>query len=472
LNGQGTEMPLPLEQSSDGMNATAELVRIAGENSAGRPLGSYSVCSANRFVMEAAMEQAYADESMVCIESTSNQVNQFGGYTGLKPADFADFVKSVAIDRNFPSERILLGGDHLGPHVWRKEKAKSAMEKAAELVRSCVQSGYTKIHLDASMRCVDDTGDPGGRLPVETASERAAELCEAAEKTHRQLPASAPAPLYIVGTEVPVPGGEQLDAHAPAVTATEDLSHTLRLTEQAFRRRDLHAAWERVIAVVVQPGVEFGDTSVFAYDSSKARELSLFATSKWNRVYEAHSTDYQTPEALREMVGDHFAILKVGPWLTFAFREAVFALAHIEEVTLRDRGAVSLSGVVETLEREMISDPEHWKGYYRGDEVELRLARKFSYCDRSRYYWSRPVVDAALQKLLFNLQKYPPPVSVVSQYLPTQAAQLRAGTLANAPRAMIRSKIKEVTAIYSQACTTNIRATPANSNEQKKVGQC
>ena len=51
-------------------------------------------------------------------------------------------------------------------------------------------------------------------------------------------------------------------------------------------------------------------------------------------VYEAHSTDYQRKETLRQMVKDHFVILKVGPALTFAMREALFSLDFIEKELL------------------------------------------------------------------------------------------------------------------------------------------
>ena len=50
----------------------------------------------------------------------------------------------------------MLGGDHLGPYVWRAEPADEAMAKARDLVRDYVAAGYTKIHLDASMRLGGD----------------------------------------------------------------------------------------------------------------------------------------------------------------------------------------------------------------------------------------------------------------------------------------------------------------------------
>ena len=85
--------------------------------------------------------------------------------------------------------------------------------------------------------------------------------------------------------------------------------------------------------MVVQPGVEFGDDFVLPYRPEAAKELSRFIEDQ-PMIYEAHSTDYQTRAALTSLVHGHFAILKVGPGLTFAFREAVFALAMIENEML------------------------------------------------------------------------------------------------------------------------------------------
>jgi D-tagatose-1,6-bisphosphate aldolase subunit GatZ/KbaZ len=452
ISREGGSIIVSTGKGKESRDATAQLLKIVHDHRQGQAVGIYSICSANRYVLEAGMLQASRDHSLLSIESTPNQVNQFGGYTGQTPADFATFVRSVASAMKFPAERILLGGDHLGPHVWRHEPSHEAMAKARELVRSCVQAGYTKIHLDASMRCADDAGDPHSPLADEIVCDRAADLCSAAEEAHQQLDPGAPAPVYVVGTEVPIPGGEQSESQAPATTRTEDLQRTLRLANQAFLTRGLQAAWQRVVAVVVQPGVEFGDASVFAYDATAARHLSQHALEHWQGVYEAHSTDYQTPQALRQMVQDHFAILKVGPWLTFAFREAVFALAAIEEEYLSSKERLTISRVREVLDQAMIENPAHWRGYFHGDERSLRLARKYSYSDRSRYYWPQPRVTAALQQLIDNLTAHRPPTSIISQYLPNQCAAIRAGILSNHPPDLIRSKILEVLDHYAAAC--------------------
>ncbi len=440
------------ENTTRPANATQRLQDILQQNRSRLGVGVFSICSANRYVLESGIQQAQRDGSLLLIESTSNQVNQFGGYTGQKPADFARFVRELAESWKFPLENIVLGGDHLGPHVWRKEPAAQAMEKACILVRDSVLAGYTKIHLDASMHCADDAGDRHRPLADEIVSARAAEMCHAAEEAHRQLPAGAPAPVYVIGTEVPIPGGELEAGKAPDATQTEDLEQTLRVAKEAFRSRKLEDAWQRVIAVVVQPGVEFGDASVFPYDRTKAGRLAAFAEANWQGVYEAHSTDYQAVEALRHMVQDHFAILKVGPWLTFAFREAVFALAAVEKEWLAGKASVTPSNVRETLERVMLDNPVYWQGYYHGDESQLIFARSYSYSDRSRYYWPQQLLVAALDKLLANLTAHPPPLSIISQYLPSQAERVRSGLLSTNPAELIRNKILEVLDIYAAAC--------------------
>jgi D-tagatose-1,6-bisphosphate aldolase subunit GatZ/KbaZ len=432
--------------------AIAKLGRILDSNRKGKATGIYAICSANRFVLEAGMLQAKRDGSLLLIEATSNQVNQFGGYTGQTPQDFVKFVREIAKSMKMPWDQIVLGGDHLGPYVWRKIDSKAAMQKACQLVGEYVRAGFTKIHLDASMPCADDPVKPNEPLADEVVSARAAELCRAAEAAYREMPQGAIVPRYVIGTEVPIPGGEQAGSQAPEITRTKNLARTLRLAEEAFRRRGLRDTWRRVIAVVVQPGVEFGDASVVHYDSRQAKSLSQFRSRRWSGVYEAHSTDFQTKDELREMVKDHFAILKVGPWLTFAFREAIFALESIERELMCVRTALVPSGVQNALEKAMIENPTHWKRYYLGDEEAQRFARRFSYSDRARYYWPHPAVAAAVKRLIDNLTEKPIPPSLLSQYLPCQAEQVRDENLRSDPRELIRNKILEVIDHYAFAC--------------------
>ena len=70
---------------------------------------------------------------------------------------------------------------------------------------------------------------------------------------------------------------------------------------------------------------------------------------------------------------NHFAILKVGPWLTFALREAVFALANIEEEWLSGRKGFTTSRVRETLDEAMLANPNI------GKAITKAVMRSFSF---------------------------------------------------------------------------------------------
>jgi D-tagatose-1,6-bisphosphate aldolase subunit GatZ/KbaZ len=436
--------------TSDKTQSPAEQLRdLIDRNRQGQVVGVYSVCSAHPWVLEAAMRQAQEDGSLLCLESTSNQVNQEGGYTGYTPLQFVQYLHTIARRTQFSTDRLLLGGDHLGPYPWRAESAASALQKARALVQSCVSAGYVKIHLDASMACVDD----GARhLTDPVVSERAAELCKAAEESSRERPSGSPALLYVIGTEVPAPGGETVEGQPPRPTTVDQVEKTLECFKAAFLARGLKEAWERVIALVVQPGVEFGDTIVFDYDRKVAEPLSRGLPSVPALVYEAHSTDYQKASALRDMVGDHFAILKVGPWLTFAFREAVFALSAVEREWLGARRGTNLSKVREALEAAMIRNPSHWKSYYPPQEPEAQFARKYSFSDRCRYYWPDPSVQKELEVLIANLSASEIPLTLLSQFLPQQYESVRAGEVANSPKDLIANRIRQVLRVYSAAC--------------------
>lgn len=425
---------------------------IIDRNRRQEAVGIYSVCSAHPWVLEAAMRQALNDQSMLCIESTSNQVNQSGGYTGLTPSQFAGHMRAIAQRVGFPSERILLGGDHLGPYPWRTEASQNALKKACTLVRSCVLAGYVKVHLDVSMACADDATGP---LADDLVAQRAAQLCWDAENAWAELPKGSPPPMYVIGTEVPPPGGKQAPGHAPETTPIEQAQKTLDIARAAFLARGLHEAWERVVGLVVQAGAEFGDDTVFDYDRRKARPLSENLPGSPSLVYEAHSTDYQKLAALQEMVEDHFAILKVGPWLTFAFREAIFALGEIEKEWLGRRRSVHLSHVREALEDAMLRDPVYWKDYYSKQDPELQqLSRRYSYSDRCRYYWPEASVQKEVDLLLSNLSASEIPLTLLSQYFPQQYEAIRSTTIPNRPESLVEERIRQVLRAYSAACRT------------------
>jgi D-tagatose-1,6-bisphosphate aldolase subunit GatZ/KbaZ len=416
---------------------------ILSSQKRGEAQGITSICSANPWVLKAVMRNAATTNVPVLIEATCNQVNQFGGYTGMTPVDFVRYVREIANKCGFPSESIILGGDHLGPNVWQSEPADSAMQKSIQMMSAYVQAGFSKIHLDASMKLADD---PDGALDPETSARRAAILAKTAEAA--RIP-DRPPPYYVIGTEVPVPGGAQEHEDGVSVTSIGSVQQTIEIAHDAFRREGLEAAWERVIAVVVQPGVEFGDDFVLEYDSGAARALAQHIESQPRLIYEAHSTDYQTRDSLKNLVRDHFAILKVGPGLTFALREAIYALAAIEDelFSVEER-----SNIVTVLDEAMLHHPDYWRKYYPGAAEYQAFARKYSLSDRIRYYWPMAEVEAALNQLLKNLALKPIPWPLLSQFSPAQYQRIRQGQLQNMPQEIIFDKIAEVLADYDFAC--------------------
>ncbi|TCW82022.1 D-tagatose-bisphosphate aldolase, class II, non-catalytic subunit [Burkholderia sp. SRS-46] len=439
MSGLTTTLERPRAAPS---NAVLRMIFDANRGDAQR--GIYAVCSAHRLVLEAACEAARADGSPLLVEATCNQVNHLGGYTGMTPADFRRDVDAIAARCGLAPSALVLGGDHLGPNPWRHGRAADAMREAVAMVAAYVEAGFTKIHLDASMACADDAGPLDGR----TIAARAAALCRAAEDAAAR---SGQTPVYVIGTEVPTPGGEAGgDATAIAVTRADSIAATLDAHRAAFAAHGLDDAWARVVAIVAQPGVDFDDRHVLDYDSAKAASLGASILRTPGLVFEAHSTDYQTEPALAALVRDHFAILKVGPALTFALREALFALTFIEDALIGD--AARRSQLRDVVDAAMRAQPEHWAPYYRGDETAQRLARQFSYSDRIRYYWLQPAVAAAVERLFGNLARQPVPETLVAQWLPDVYAACRAGALAADPRAWVRHRIRDVIARYARAC--------------------
>lgn len=418
------------------------LKKIVELQKQGKNVGIYSVCSANGYVIEAALLRGKSDGSCVLIESTANQCDQNGGYTGMKPLDFKNFVLDIAKKVGFDPKRLFLGGDHLGPLTFASMNEEQAMENAEELIRHYVGAGFTKIHIDTSMKVADD--DPNVRLSDEIIAKRGARLARVAEETYHKLLESDPdaiAPVYIVGSEVPIPGGAvgAVD-QGVQVTKVEDFKNTVATFEKAFKEQGLDEAWNNVIGVVVQPGVEEKDSGCTEYDREKAKELMASIREFPNLVFEGHSTDYQTKIKLRELVEDGVGILKVGPALTFAMREGMFALEHIETELLYGTDRTP-SGFQQALEEEMLKEGKHWRKHYQGTQLELRLKRKYSFSDRCRYYMPTPAVEAAKERLISNLREVGIPLNLLSQFMPIQYTKVREGLLENDPVALVEDRI-------------------------------
>ena len=220
----------------------------------GEKVGICSVCSANPFVLEAALEHGKENDSLVLIEATANQVNQFGGYTGKQPVDFINEVYAMADAKGFPREKLILGGDHLGPLTWQKEPEESAMAKAETLVKLFVLAGYTKIHIDTSMRVADD--DPNAALDVAVVARRSARLAKACKEAYEERKAANPdavEPVYVVGSEVPIPGGAQEPEEGVQVTSVADFKNTVSVFKAAYDAAGLQVRIDRDRAHILEP---------------------------------------------------------------------------------------------------------------------------------------------------------------------------------------------------------------------------
>ena len=376
----------------------ADILRqIIAANRAGWPVAIPSVCTAHPQALEASLTLAEGLDQPLVVEATSNQVNQDGGYTGLTPADFIRFVTDIAASAGVRRDRILFGGDHLGPQAWRRLPADQAMAKAHRMVADYAAAGFTKMHLDCSEGCA---GEPA-QLPDEMTAARSAALAATAL-------GAAPDPaalLFVIGTEVPPPGGARSDDHgdiAPttlAPTTRASATATLAAHDAAFRAAGLAHVLPQIGGLVVQPGVEFSPMEVHPLPLARDPGL-LAALQDWPGVcLEAHSTDYQHPDVYPRLAELGFAFQKVGPALTFAWREALYALDALRA----QAGWATGPGLPDEMEAVMLADPAHWQGHYRGISAAPRLERHFGLADRIRYYWPQTRARAAVARLFADL---------------------------------------------------------------------
>ena len=406
------------------MNSIDRLVDVCARNLSGEKIGICSVCSSHPDVVEASFRQSLEDESPLLIESTSNQVDQFGGYSGMRPNDFVSYIQSKAKLYGFGVNNLILGGDHLGPNRWQNRNAAEAMRLAEGLVSDYVKAGYRKIHLDTSM----PLGGDGGSVDEKTVAQRAASLCKVAEESFMAASHNDTPPVYIIGTEVPTPGGTLTAEDTLEPTSSSQALSTRDTIREAFEARGLSDAWERVIGMVVQPGLEFNNDGIAITTPFDLHGLAEVAQSFGSIVFEAHSTDYQSRNVLENLVENHFAILKVGPWLTYVMREALYALNMIENELLAHKPWIKRSYLREVIEQKMLDDPSDWERHCHGDRSSQFVQRHFGLSDRVRYYWETPEIRQSTQTLYDNLGKAGDlSPGLISQYLPQMKERLGFG---------------------------------------------
>ena len=228
------------------------------------------------------------------------------------------------------------------------------------MVADYVAAGFAKIHLDASMAC-------GGR----SCGARRADCGGARRSARGRRRSGRPAggttsrQYTLSGPRCRSPGGAAhgLDATSRSHVRNRSLA-TLETHRRAFARAGIASSFARVIALVVQPGVEFDHHRVVDYQPVMADGPQQDAQRANRRSCSRRIPPTTSRQAaLSALVNDGFAILKVGPALTFAMREALYGLDHI---ALETDPSWESSALKPQMERIMLAEPKYWLDYYRG----------------------------------------------------------------------------------------------------------
>jgi D-tagatose-1,6-bisphosphate aldolase subunit GatZ/KbaZ len=141
-------------------------------------------------------------------------------------------------------------------------------------------------------------------------------------------------------------------------------------------------------------------------------------------------------------VASRFAILKVGPELTAAYREAVVAMACIE-----DRLPITMkSNIMAVIAKVMDANPKYWQGYITKD-ARMELMKIFGLSDRIRYYWPNAAIQNALKILHANIDGASGEIGLIAQF--ANLPELRALPLNHE---IIQARVGAVVDKYLSAC--------------------
>ena len=339
-----------------------------------------SFCTSNFDVLKAIIIFAKFHNLPVLIESTSNQVNQFGGYSGLNPLQFAKKVKKLAKLSKLNTKSLVIGGDHLGPLPWTDYDSNKAIKNSKALIKECLKAKYKKIHIDTAVVCKNDK-----KIDKHLIIKRCDELLSSfSEKEFRDI-------FLVVGTEVPIAGGGHILKSSP--TKFEFIKEEIDLYRTILNNR-------KKFAMVIEPGIGFGNFNIIQAKLKNFKK-SLYFSKKNNFTYEAHSTDYQKISSLKRLVKNNFKFLKVGPELTYFFSRKIFEMEKIEKKSYQS----NFSNIKNIISKEMENNNKYWIKHYKGTKKRLNILKFKSYLDRLRYYWNVEKIVKAKKKLSININK-------------------------------------------------------------------
>jgi len=424
---------------------TSWLIDIMGTNRRGERKGIYAVTSRNSTVQEVYLQQALADGSPALFEISVDMTGSPGKNGKILPYDFIAKVKQIVVKVGFPPDRLFFGINGLNPSLWQGESVEHTLKKTGAFISDLVGLGFNilGIHAGISLK-----GDPVDQLlPQKVIIAREAALYQAAERAAAAVP-DEKKPLYVID----IHPGQGMTEYQKKVVRKEDVEIAVDRFSQTAAAAGLPEIKERLLAVRISLGPGYNGEKVIPFDSSLLKELGGCTYNSKGMMLEALQTDFQSRDMLDRLVNNHFALLSVGPELTYTLREALFSLAMMENETMIGKPGVYLSNFIIELDRAMQSAPQHWQKYYTGNGFEQLIARKYSLYDRSRFFWEDKNVRKMKKRLYDNMVKYPVPLTVLRQFMPRQYERVTAGKIENKPDALVMDAVRCALRRYSCAC--------------------
>ena len=339
-----------------------------------------SFCTSNIDVIESILFFCNIKKLPCLIESTSNQVNQHGGYTNKTPKMFVKEISSLRKKIKFDSKRLFLGGDHLGPLPWGKKNKNIAIKNSISLINDYLSENFCKIHVDTSIKCKNDKF-----INSEIVFNRTSEILN-----NDSIKKKIKNRLLVVGTEVPLAGGG--DNKNLIRTSTKQIETEVFNFKKIFQKLNLRNSF---FGLVIEPGMKYKHSKITKPNFTQFGNKKNIS-KKNNFFYEAHSTDYQSKKILRQLVKNNFRFLKVGPELTYNYARSLFFMENIEKKKIKLKN----SNIKKTIFFSMLKNKKYWNGYYIKKKPELFLNSKL---DRMRYYFDTKEVKNSVGILRRNI---------------------------------------------------------------------
>ena len=340
-----------------------------------KPLPSF--CTSNFEVLNFLMIYSKIHKLPVLIECTSNQVNQYGGYTKLKPINFYKKIMNLKNKFKLKKENVLIGADHLGPLPWKHLDEKKALKNAIKLFKDCINAKFNKIHIDTGIKLKKDSS-----LSKKIIIERCKKIYNSVNKkklNHIK---------FVFGTEVPVAGGG--GGNKMLLTSLKAIKKDIEEYKKIRKR----------FSLVVEPGLNFTNNKVYKLNMKNFKQKYILS-KKDKFSFEAHSTDFQQYKSLKKLVKNNFLYLKIGPELTFNFMKAVLYMQSLEKKFFNGRKSNIQNNISSIMDKKKI----YWKNYYKGKKKVIENLKFNSFLDRSRYYWNEKKIIQSLSILKKNINK-------------------------------------------------------------------